>query len=509
MRSTTLALLMAAVIGASWRWGSHVAGGSDSFCYLHQAERWADAIAHPFSGRLQPPEPLALEVPWPDGPASFTPTGHVASTTVPGAIAPICPSGLSIAMAPFVLLGGPRAAFLVLPLFAALLVAATYAAGSRFGAPVGLASALLTASSPPFLYQAIQPMSDVPAAALWMTAVACALGTRPRHVVLAGLSTSAAILVRPNLVPLGVVIGVFLLLRPERTRAQRLRAGSIFAAWCAPGCLAVALIQQVFYGSPLSSGYGSFSALFSMDHVAPNARRYLSWLWQTHTPLLAAALLAPVLLRGPLSTLFLGLFAINLALYLPYLVFEDWSFLRFLLPTISLLLILAVASVDAAWRRARLPGRGIALAVGAAALSAVLVAKAGDRLLFRLAGMEARFARAGGVVAERLPPNAIVLASWQTGSVRYYSGRLTLATHGLDGAWLDRALDFLRGRGYEPYVLLESWEEPGFRERFAASPLGALDWPPAFEIASQVRIYRPDDRRRYVEGSAVHTQFVR
>ena len=33
--------------------------------------------------------------------------------------------------------------------------------------------------------------------------------------------------------------------------------------------------------------------------------------------------------------------------YLPYIVFDDWSYLRFLLPTIPLLLILVVASVDA------------------------------------------------------------------------------------------------------------------------------------------------------------------
>jgi hypothetical protein len=56
---------------------------------------------------------------------------------------------------------------------------------------------------------------------------------------------------------------------------------------------------------------------------------------------------------------------------------------------------------------------------------------------------------------------------------------------------------------------LERWEEPEFRARFAASPLGALDWPPAFEIASQVRIYRPGDRERFLKGSAAPTEYVR
>src|SRR5215207_7537099 len=126
MRTITLAMLAIAVGIVSWRWGSFVAGGSDSYCYLHQAERWA-------SGRLQVPEPLALEAPWPNAPLTFAPAGHVPSHTVPGAIVPICPSGLPIVMAIFVLIGGLSAAALVVPLFGAVLIWATFVAGSRFG----------------------------------------------------------------------------------------------------------------------------------------------------------------------------------------------------------------------------------------------------------------------------------------------------------------------------------------------------------------------------------------
>jgi hypothetical protein len=234
------------VMTVSWRWGSFVAGGSDSYCYLHQAERWADAMAHPFRGRLQVAEPLALEVPWPDAPLSFTPIGHVPSTTTLGAIVPICPAGLSIAMAPLVIAGGPRAA----PGHPAVCRRphpGHLRGGSRFGARIGLASALLTAASPAFLYQAVQPMSDVPAAAMWMVAVACVTGAKPRHLVTAGLATSAAILIRPNLLPLGIVIGLFLLFRPERQWSQRMRDAAMYAACCMPGCLGVALISG-FYG---------------------------------------------------------------------------------------------------------------------------------------------------------------------------------------------------------------------------------------------------------------------
>src|SRR5688572_21842608 len=152
MRSLVLMCVVAAVLAVAGRWGSFVAGGSDSYCYVHQAERWA-------SRRLQVVEPPALEAPWPNAALAFAPPGHRPSPTVPGAIVPICPPGLSIAMVPFLWLGGPGAVFFVVPLFGALLVLATDSVGRRFGARIGLASAVLVAASPTFLYQLVQPMS--------------------------------------------------------------------------------------------------------------------------------------------------------------------------------------------------------------------------------------------------------------------------------------------------------------------------------------------------------------
>lgn len=514
VRGIALAIVIGAIavlMVASVRWGSWVAGGSDSYCYLHQAERWADMFGQLARGRLtglQVPEPLALHAPWPDAERAFAPSGHVPSSTVPGAIVPICPSGLSIAMAPFVMAGGPQAAFFVLPLFAGVLVAATAVVGSRFGARVGVFASLLAAASPIVLYQAIQPMSDVPAAALWMLAVGLATGTKPQSSLWSGLATSAAILVRPNLVPLGIAIGLFLLLRPERSWPQRLRSAAFYAAASVPGCLMVALIQNAFYGSPFASGYGSLAALFSLDHVARNVARYLGWLLSTHTVAIALALLAPWLLPGSLTTLALGMFLVNLALYLPYVVFEEWSFVRFLLPTVPLLLILVVAVVDAALRRSRVPGAVWVTGAAVAVLSMIFVRDARERPTFSLQQLEARFERAGVFVARRLPPNALVITTSGSGSVRFYGGRKTMLWDGLEPAWLDRALLYVRSRGYEPYLLFERREEPEFRQRFAGSQIAQLDWPPMAEVATQVRIYRPDDRDRYLQGTLPPTEYA-
>jgi len=503
MRRVAIAVLAVVVVAVGLRWGSFVAGGSDSYCYLHQAQRWA-------SGRLQVAEPLALEAPWPDAPLTFAPAGHRPSPTVPGAIVPICPAGLSIVMAAFVAIGGLDAASLVVPLFGALLVWATFVAGARFGPRIGLASAVAAACSPIFLYQLVQPMSDVPAAALWMLAVAAVTGTRPSAPALGGLAAGAAILVRPNLFPLAVPLGLFILWRPERTWSDRLRGAATFAACAAPGCAAVAAIQRAYYGSALSSGYGSLEALFGIDHVAPNAARYVSWLSQAHTPVWLLAGAAPFILPGALTRLFLALFLVNLACYLPYVVFEDWSYLRFLLPTIPLLVIMVIASVDAACRRLA-PGLARPAVTVAAVLLAVLwVREAGERQAFRLQSFESRFERAGTFAGRRLPPNAMVITSAESGSVRFYGGRKTLVWDVLDPAWLDRAIAYVRMRGFEPFLLLEPWEEPLFRQRFAArSVVGRLDWPPAVEIASQVRIYRPEDRDRYLRGIQGPTEYSR
>jgi hypothetical protein len=349
----------------------------------------------------------------------------------------------------------------------------------------------------------------VPAAALWCLAVALATGTSRRGPLLSAAATSAAILVRPNLVPLGFLVGLYLLLRGERTSGQRLRAGLTYALASAPGCAAVLLIQRALYGSALGSGYGNLDRLFAWSHVGANAERYVTWLVQSHSPVVLLALVAPLLLPGPLSLLLLALVAVNVALYLPYVVFEQWSFLRFLLPGIPFLIVLTVAVADAAWRRARWPAPRLALGALTLALAGFFLVQARDRDTFRLGQIESRFERGGTYVAASLPANAFVITRWQSGSVRFYSGRKTMSWDGVPPDALERAFAFVEAEGYEPYLLLERWEEPLYRRRFGSDAFGALDWPPIAEIGSEIRIYRVSDRARYMAGGSVPTTYVR
>jgi hypothetical protein len=80
----------------------------------------------------------------------------------------------------------------------------------------------------------------------------------------------------------------------------------------------------------------------------------------------------------------------------------------------------------------------------------------------------------------------------QSGSVRYYSGRLTLRFDWIPPDKLDRVVADLVRLDYHPYVLLEQWEEPNFREQFSrSSRAGALDWPPVASLdhSTPVLIY--------------------
>jgi len=173
-----------------------------------------------------------------------------------------------------------------------------------------------------------------------------------------------------------------------------------------------------------------------------------------------------------------------------------------------LLLVLAVAVIDAILRRLRTPGVTWITAAVVIALALLFVRETRERPTFVLRQIEARFERAGIFVGNRLPPNAIVVTSSESGSVRFYGRRKTLVWDQLDPAWLERALVYVRARGYEPFLLLERREEPDFRQRFAGSAVAGLDWPPMAEIGSQVRIYRPEDRDRYFRGTAPATEFV-
>ena len=85
-----------------------------------------------------------------------------------------------------------------------------------------------------------------------------------------------------------------------------------------------------------------------------------------------------------------------------------------------------------------------------------------------------------------------------SGSIRYYSGRLTVRYDWIPPNRLDSVVEQLRGLGYHPYIVLEAEETNTFQRRFQGhSDLATLDWLPRAQLKheSDVRIYDPADKR--------------
>jgi hypothetical protein len=319
----------------------------------------------------------------------------------------------------------------------------------------------------------------------------------------------AAILVRPNLAPLAVMLAMVPILQFGINR-QAARALLQTIAGSLPGVLILLWLNHALYGSAFGSGYGATADLFIPHYFNDNLTNYSRALLQTQHIVPALALLAPLVFDGVRrkgALLLLGFAAVEMTIYLFYKPFPEWWYLRFLIPAIAVLLILASAATVQLLSRNVMGGLIPILAV---LLGIVGTRAAGERQAFDLHRMEGRYRETANLVRERLPANAVLITVWQSGSMRFHAGREIVMWDSLDPAWLDRAITWLKSRGQQPYVLVERREEPEFRARFRdQSDIGRLDWPPRFDMNRQVRIYDPDDRARYLAGEAFSTENIR
>lgn len=458
-------------------------GWSRPICHVSQADLW-------LKRNLTVTVPLAATAPWPEPVVTFMPHGFRPARSGP-ALVPMTAPGLPLLMAATKSIAGHCAMFLVTPLSGALLVWITFAIGRRLESDaLGLAAAWLVATSPAVLAMLVAPMSDVPAAAFWAAAIYFTLGTARRSAALAGLTASAAILIRPNLVPLAAVLVLWRLwtaLKPCATETatqdcptpvpQALRAVVPMIAGMLPGCLFIAWINNSLYGSPLASGYGTLSALFSVAHVPANLERYSRWLMQSQTPLAAfgiAALLLPLNTVWPTlplrraARLFGTTVLVVWALYLVYLPFEAWWFLRFLLPAWPAMCLGSAALLVRMARTRRMVWRAVAMAI-LASVGVRNLSYASTHGAFPSGEGDHRYVSVAKMVEQATEPSAVIFTGQHSGPIRYYAGRAIIRIDYLDRAWLDRAVEWLSVQGNHPYFLLEEWELIEFQERFGAS----------------------------------------
>jgi hypothetical protein len=256
--------------------------------------------------------------------------------------------------------------------------------------------------------------------------------------------------------------------------------------------------------------------LYAWSNAGPNLDRYPRWFVSSETPFMCLAAVAAWLgARNRAAVkLLLAFAAVVFVSYLFYIPFgrDDVAYLRFLLPAYPALLVLSVGAAIELATRAGV--RRAALAAGGvcAIVALVHVRTASTRHVLAFRDLESRYVDVGRYVAQAMPQNALFVSGLHCGSIRYYSGRLTLRYDLLQPGWLDEAIRTLRSRGYHPYIALEEGEEPDFRQQFDRfSELARLDWPPAAERSEpvRVRIYDPADRARFLAGEGIVTGDVR
>jgi hypothetical protein len=525
-RLAAIALLGLTLVSvyAWWTTLSRVAGGADSYGYVSESQLI-------LRGSLvqRPIQIDRLPLERGDALAVGSPLGYVPSIAVDG-IVPVYPPGLPLLMALATLLAGAEGPFYVAPVMGIVGVALVFLiARLWFDMPTSALAAAWVAWNPVYVAYARQPMSDVPATALILAAVFLMMRTPPSPAA-AGVAAAAALLTRPALL---LAVGALAGNGARRLFAQSgtlgvrflLRFGSI----CAVAVVVQLVAQWTLYGHPFQSGYGSAALLFSLDRLPGNLAVYARWTLATHGWLwLVAVALGLLLVRAAEPRELAVSVALAAALpYLFYLEFDHWETLRFLLPGLVMLTIVAAAGLTTGlqrlnarwtamrpltrishplWTRIAVRARGArrkdtrnqpgaqrernvqgsalgwvgALAlVGCGAAFAVQSNRWLDRQgTWRLADVEARYPLAARWVREVTSPDAMVMAAQHSGSIRHYAGRFTLRWDVLTPEALLPTLRELHAQNIDVFAVFEGVELDRFRERFRAV-LDRVDLLPA------------------------------
>lgn len=483
-RAGLLALAMSAIVGAAtWNHGAFIAGGADSSGYLTETRLW-------LAGSLEVLPPNLEPVRFQHGNQVLAPLGLKPAAGTDHLV-PTYPPGYPLLMAGFELAAGSAAKFWVVPLTAALLVWTVFTLGRRLAGPaVGLLSAAGTAASPTLLFQAVQPMSDVPASCGWI--VAATLLTVPTLGAAGGAAAAAtaACLIRPNLFAMVPMLALAALWWAPSWRRGIARA-TIVTTVLAAAAIGFAWWQREVYGALSETGYGGVTYLFSLSHVWPNLSTYPAWLYQSHGWFLLLALGGPFLVAqaGTGSTEASGIraqwiawwmvlmFAALFAFYALYFSFDNWTFTRFLLPALPFVIVLAAVTGVAALGRLPAAFRTLAFVWTLVLVASLGASKARDLGAFGLWESERRFVEVAEYAGTR-PESAVFLSMQHAGSVAYYSGRTVLRWDWIEPTELDRVVEQLAASGHSVFAALEDWEVAELRKRLAGSAaIAALDTP--------------------------------
>jgi len=483
-----LAMLTAIALSAgTWlRFLLTTIGGADSYGYVSAAEMLR-------SGQLSIPAPLAESLPVSHPQAVAAPLGWAPAPDGSGLV-PAYPLGLPLLMALFGMVGGPDAVFLVAPVFGALTLLLVYRfARVWFDADTALVATALVACHPVFVTYAKQPMSDVVASAWLMAGMVLALGSNRASALGAGLAAGFAVITRPVLLVAVAVMMVSIRLKADTTENnpaennpaendpaennpvvsafRRIDTRLLMASAGLGLCLLLQLtLQARLFGDPFATGYGTAEALFSPAHLTSNLAIFARHGWATLGAvgvggLLIGAAVAPRRLLWQIGTVAAAV-TLPYAFYLP---FDHWETLRYLLPGLVPLLVIAAAGVT--WVVRRIPNPHASLAVAVMLVAAFAMrseALLRESSVWEIQSVEARYPLAGQWFDINTPPDAVALANQHSGSLRWYGRRATARWDLLQPGELVPTVRALEARGAMVYAALEGIEVEQFEARFAS-----------------------------------------
>ena len=466
-------------------------------------------------------EPLVKTFGWYGGGWNFSPLGFRPGVAE-GDIVPTYPLGFPAIMALTRAAFGEFGAYAAVPLMGAALVLGCFLLGRRLHSrTAGLVAAALVATSPVLLFHVVQPMSDVPAAGWVVFALAAALGQTRWSAVAAGACLGMAAATRPNLAPLALAVAACAAGWPLGSwRQPRVARVMLLAVGLVPVLGPLMLLNLQLYGSASATGYGGLDQYFAWSNILPNVSDYFWRVVTGETPALWLAAAAGVVIvalrrrdsaeKGPglraSALVAVAVGALMLLVYLPYGIFPDWAYLRFLLPALAVALVFVGALVAEAVARMPGPLRGpvLVLALAVACMANVLVAK--REQAFNLWAYESRYRTVGHYLKETLPPNPVVITFQESGAIHYYTGapisRWDFMPHDLEDS-----VSAFRQRGLHPILVVEDWERPNLRTRFPKSRLATLDWAPRADIGETTRVWILDPADRDADRPPVTDRF--
>lgn len=450
MRRSLIAVAVLLYAALLVRYTCYAAGGSDSSGYLNAAHLVSEGT---LKVRITPMDVMALDDSWRQ---IFVPLGFTRAPE-PRTLSPSYPLGYPLLIAPFGMIGGwNHAPFYVTPLASLLTLFILYKLAREFDVPgnLALAAVFVLAISPAWVFQSLQPMSDVVATMWCAIAMLAAFRCEPnRHrfawAAICGASFAFAVWVRPSNILLALAIGCAM--------RFRWRPLAVAVAASLPFAIGMMVVNRSLYGNPFTTGYGGIDTMVSWRNIRECAPHHALWLLITLTPTVFPGGVFVFLDRHVdrwRRAALLAWFGAFFAFYSVYSVCDAWWYLRFVLPVFPPLIIGAALLVRDYVRRSDV--RLVMIAV-----IAVVGISFGYRNHFQdLHEQEIGYPHAVHWAQKQLPPNALVTTMQLSGAYYFYAHQLTVRYEFLNPDRFEELRAYAGGAGLKWYALIFDWELP-------------------------------------------------